>query len=234
MTSRAVNLAALAALPLWLALAPSSRAAPKPKPEAQAAVVAAIRMAVRAAIPADATITVAPVPGAAYMPLCPVALAVSISGVAPFEQATVRCPALGWTVYGAVTVSLSQMAVVAAHPLTAGQKLAAPDVTLARIPVASIAGRQIFTDPAALLGATPLLGLATGDLITSAQIEEPVIVRAGQSAIVQVVSGSVSLAITATADATGRLGDQVLFTNPASGRRFSALITASGPVVDLP
>ncbi len=234
MTGRVYRSGLLAALPLWLALSAPLFAAPPPAPESQAAVAAAIRVAARAATPPDAAIAIGPITGAAYMPSCSAPLAVTISGIAPFEQAAVQCPAPGWTLYVALQVSLSRMVVVAAHPLAAGQPLGAADLALARMPVASFAGRQVFTDIPALIGATPLLGIAAGGVITAAQIDEPIVIRAGQSAIVQVVSGSVNLAITATADANGRLGDMVLFTNPASGRHFSALITANGPVVNLP
>lgn len=226
--------ALLAALPLCLAFTAPLFAAPRIAPESQTAVAAAIRLAARAAAPPDAAVTIGSLTGADTMPACTGALAVAISGAAPYELAAVQCPALGWTLYVAIQVAVSQLVVVAAHPLAPGHSLGPADLVLARIPVASFAGRQVFTDPAALIGASPLLGIAAGGLITAAQIDEPLLVRAGQSAIVQVVSGNVTLAITATADASGRLGDMVLFTNPASGRRFSALITASGPVVNLP
>jgi hypothetical protein len=43
----------------------------------------------------------------------------------------------------------------------------------------------------------------------------------------------VDLSINAVADESGRLGDEVLFTNPATGKRFDAVMTPSGPVLQL-
>jgi flagella basal body P-ring formation protein FlgA len=59
------------------------------------------------------------------------------------------------------------------------------------------------------------------------------VVKAGQTVTVDVISGGVTISIDAMADETGRVGDTILLTNPTSGRRFSALVTASGPVVRL-
>jgi len=38
----------------------------------------------------------------------------------------------------------------------------------------------------------------------------------------------VELSMDATAEQTGRIGDTILLTNPSTGRRFSAEVTASG------
>jgi hypothetical protein len=35
------------------------------------------------------------------------------------------------------------------------------------------------------------------------------------------------------ADEPGRVGDTILLTNPGSGKRFTAVVTANGPVVVL-
>ncbi len=46
------------------------------------------------------------------MQACTAPLAVNISGVAPYEQAAVHCPAPGWTLYVSVTVAQSEAVVV--------------------------------------------------------------------------------------------------------------------------
>jgi flagella basal body P-ring formation protein FlgA len=75
--------------------------------------------------------------------------------------------------------------------------------------------------------------VSAGGLIPAADLVQPVIVKAGQTVTVEVVSGNVDVSITAVADETGRIGDTILLTNPASGRRFTATCTAAGPVVRL-
>jgi len=202
-------------------------------PESAQAVASAVTQAAQAITPPDATLSLGSVAGAQYMQSCTVPLTVSLSGIAPYEQAAAHCAAPVWTLYVTVTVAQTASVVVAARPVTAGQTLGPADVTLAREPVAQYAGRQIFYDPAQLIGASATLSLAAGTILTASAIAEPVVVKAGQIVAVQVVSGGVDISINALADEDGRIGDTILLTNPSSGRRFSATVTATGPVLQL-
>jgi flagella basal body P-ring formation protein FlgA len=216
-----------------LALLLAAQPCPAATPQNPDALAAAIRQAAAASAPPGATLTLGPLTGASVMPACPGPLSVSLSGIPPYEQAAAHCPALGWTLYVTLTVAQTATIAIAARPLAAGQPLTAADLRLAPEPVASYAGRQVFYDPAALLGASPTLPLPAGAILTADLIEQPLIVKAGQTLTVSVVSGAVQLSLTAIADQSGRIGDMILLTNPASGRRFSALVTASGPVLHL-
>jgi flagella basal body P-ring formation protein FlgA len=188
----------------------------------------AVRQAALALAPAGAGISLGPVTGAPFMQACTVPLNVSMSGDAPYEQAAVRCAAPTWVLYVTVTVAQSEAVVAAARPLTAGQPLTADDLKLVSLPVQQFAGRQVYFDPAQLIGAVPDMSLATGMPITSDAVQAPVIVKAGQTVTVNVVSGGVQLSLDATAEQTGRIGDTILLTNPSTGRRFSAQVTANG------
>ncbi len=70
-------------------------------------------------------------------------------------------------------------------------------------------------------------------VITQDAVQAPLVIKAGQTVTVQVISGSVLLSVNAVAQQAGRIGDTILLTNPSSGRRFSAQVTAQGPVVQL-
>jgi len=85
-----------------------------------------------------------------------------------------------------------------------------------------------------LIGTDALMSLPAGTILTSDAIQQPTIVQAGQTVSVDVQSGGVDISILATADQSGRIGDTILMTNRSSGKRFSALVTAGGPVVQLP
>lgn len=196
--------------------------------EAADAVTTAVRQAALALAPPGAAISLGPAAGARYMQPCQGPLAVSMSGNAPYEQAAVRCPAPNWTLYVTVTVAQSETVVVAARPLTAGHALTADDLKLASLPVQQFAGRQVYYDPAQLIGAEPEMALATGMPVTAESVQAPVVVKAGQTVTVNVVSGGVELSLDATAEQTGRIGDTILLTNPATGRRFTAQVTAGG------
>jgi flagella basal body P-ring formation protein FlgA len=193
----------------------------------------AIRQAVLAIAPPDATISLGPLNGARYMQSCAGPLSVAISGTVPYEQAAAHCPNPEWTLYVTVTIAQSAKVVVAARPVTAGQSLGPADLTFAQEPVSLYAGRQVFHDTDQLIGASATMSLPTGTIVTSDNIAEPVVVKAGQTVSVSVISGGVNVSINAVADETGRIGDTILLTNPSSGRRFSALVTADGPVVQL-
>ena len=203
-------------------------------PQSAAAVAAAVRQAALAVVPPGATISLGPVTGAAFMKACAMPLAVNISGVAPYEQAAAHCPSPAWTLYVTVTVAARLPVVVAARALLPGQPIGPGDVRLALTPVALFAGREVYSDPAQLLGTIPLVGVAAGGIVAQSAIAQPVVVKAGQTVEVTVVSGAVSVSVTAVADETGRVGDTILLTNQASGRRFTAFVTTAGPQVTLP
>lgn len=191
-------------------------------------VTAAVQQAAQSLAPPGASISLGPVAGAQYMQSCGTKLAVSMSGNAPYEQAAVRCAAPSWTLYVTVTVAQSENVVVAARPVSAGHALTADDLRLASLPVQQFAGRQVYFDPAQLIGAQADMSLAAGMPITDDAVQAPVVVKAGQTVTVDVVSGGVQLSLDATAEQTGRIGDTILLTNPSTGRRFSAQVTAGG------
>lgn len=182
-------------------------------------------------VPQGAQVSVGTVNGARYMPACTVPLSINIGGVAPYEQATVQCTAPRWTLYVEVTVEQSEAVVVAARPLTAGQIINPGDIMLRRLPVQNFAGRQVFTNPEEVEGADLMMSLTAGSIITQNVVQAPLIVKAGQMVTVHVYSGNVILSIDAVANQNGRIGDTILLTNPSTGRRFTAQVTAQG--VDL-
>lgn len=200
-------------------------AAPMQNP---AAVAQAVRQAAQALAPSGATLSLGPVTGASFMHACPAPLDVSMSGIAPYEQATVHCPALGWTLYVNVTVTQREAVVVAARPITPGKPLTADDLKLVTLPVQQFAGRQVYFGTSQLIGATPDMALAAGVPITADAVQAPIMVKAGQTVTVSVQSGAVLLSLDATAEQTGRIGDTILLLNPATGRRFTAQVTAGG------
>jgi len=201
--------------------------------ESADAVSAAVQQAAQSLAPPGAAISLGPVTGAQYMQPCGSALSVSMSGNAPYEQAAVRCPSPNWTLYVTVTVAQSENVVVAARPVAAGHAFTADDLKLASLPVQQFAGRQVYFDPAQLIGAQADMSLVTGMPVTTDSIQAPVVVKAGQTVTVNVVSGGVQLSLDATAEQTGRVGDTILLTNPSTGRRFSAQVTAGGVELNL-
>lgn len=219
-----------ALLALALAAVPAASLAATENPQT---VAAAIRQALAPTLSGDSSVSLGPVTGAQYMQACGGNLSVSITGSVPYEQAAVRCPSPGWTLYVSVTVAETEQVEVAARPIAAGQALSSADVVLRREPVDLFAGRQVYRDSASLLGTTALMSLNPGAILTDSSVEEPVMVQAGQTVTVHVRNGGLDITVNAVAQQVGRIGQSILMVNPASGQHFSALVTATGPVVNL-
>ncbi|MBW4024877.1 MAG: flagellar basal body P-ring formation protein FlgA [Proteobacteria bacterium] len=196
-------------------------------------VSAAIRQAAATTAPANAEITLGPAMGARYMPVCRRPLAVTVTGSEPYEQATAHCAAPSWTLYVTVTVDARMPVVVMAKPLAAGDTLRSDDLTLRQEPVSLYAGRQVYYHIDDAVGATAILSLSVGTILTQSNMEQPLMVQAGQSITVDAESGGVDIAITGTAQQSGRLGDTIMIANPSSGKRFPATVTRSGARVQL-
>ncbi|GAN80063.1 flagellar basal body P-ring formation chaperone FlgA [Acidocella aminolytica] len=197
------------------------------------AVAKAVQQAAQNLAPPGASVSLGPVKGAAYMPACTVPLTVTLSGTAPYEQAAAQCTSPQWTLYVTVTLAQSEAVVVAAKPVNAGQTITAADLMVKQLPVQSFAGRQVFSNPTQIEGASALMSLGTGMIITQNDVQSPLVVKAGQLVTVHVYSGGVELSLDAVADQPGHVGDTILLTNHSSGRRFSAQVTATGVVVRL-
>ncbi|MDE8349108.1 MAG: flagellar basal body P-ring formation chaperone FlgA [Acidocella sp.] len=181
----------------------------------------------------NSSATLGPMMGAKFMQSCADRLAVTITGVAPFEQAAVHCTSPAWTLYVSVTVDQHATIAVTTRPVAVGQTLQSADVSMQSEPVTSYAGQQVFYDADKLAGATAVMNLPAGMILTTSNIAQPLIVRAGQSVAVNIISGDVQVSLTAIATQAGRVGDTILLTNPSTGKHFTALVTPAGPVVNL-
>jgi len=201
--------------------------------EDPARVAAAVRQAVAATAPANATITLGPVAGARHMPACPAPLTVTVTGQEPYLQAAAACPAPVWRLYVSVTVDAKMAVVVAARPIPAGQSITEADLALQDKPLSLYAGRRVFYHPSDVAGTTALLTLSPGTIITGTAIQRPFLVQAGQVIMVDVLDGSIDVTLDARADQAGRLGDRISVTNLSSGKHFQAVVTPSGAVVQL-
>jgi flagella basal body P-ring formation protein FlgA len=201
--------------------------------EAPQAVADAIRQAATATAPPNAQITLGPVMGAHFMPACTAALTITISGDEPYQQAAAHCTAPAWTLYVTLTVDARMAVVVAARSIAGGQTLETADLALREEPISLYAGRRIFYHPEDAIGGLAVMSLPAGAILTASNIEQPLIVKAGQTISINVRSGDVDVTITGRADESGRLGDTIAVTNPSSGKQFEALVTRAGALVQL-
>lgn len=227
-----IRVAAAAAILLLIAGA-SPQAAPAAGREAPATITTAVQQAVAATAPANAAITLGSVAGAQYMPACRGPLSVTVSGLEPYLQAAVQCPQPRWTLYVSVTVDSRMAIVVAARTIPGGRVITSDDLMLQEEPLSLYAGRQIYYHPEDVAGATAILSLPRGAILTNTVIQQPIVVQAGQTISVDVHAGAVDVTLDATAEQAGRIGDSITVFNPTTGKRFQATITPNGAVVQL-
>jgi len=226
-----IRLVAVAAI--ILLSAPFHRQAASAGHEAPSTITAAVQQAVADTAPANAAITLGSVAGAQYMPACQGLLSVTVSGMEPYLQAAVQCPSPNWTLYVSVTVDSRMAIVVAARTIAGGQVISMDDLMLQEEPLSLYAGRQIYYHPEDVAGATAILSLPRGAILTNTVIQQPIVVQAGQTISVDVHAGAVDVTLDATAEQAGRIGDSITVFNPTTGKRFQATITPGGAVVQL-
>jgi flagella basal body P-ring formation protein FlgA len=159
------------------------------------------------------------------MRACTIPLVVTITGTLPYLQAAAHCRAPAWVLYVTVTIDAHMAVVVAARPIAAGQTLQSDDLTLRDEPISLYAGDAV--------GAMAVMSLPLGSLLSDSNVQQPVVVQSGQSLTVDAQSGGVDISITGTAEQSGRIGDTIIVTNPSSGKRFPAVVTRSGALVQL-
>jgi flagella basal body P-ring formation protein FlgA len=158
---------------------------------------------------------------------------VTITGTLPYLQGAAHCRAPAWVLYVTVTIDAHMAVVVAARPIAAGQTLQSDDLTLRDEPISLYAGRSVFYHPEDAVGAMAVMSLPLGSLLSDSNVQQPVVVQSGQSLTVDAQSGGVDISITGTAEQSGRIGDTIIVTNPSSGKRFPAVVTRSGALVQL-
>jgi flagella basal body P-ring formation protein FlgA len=227
--ARAVVLAMVAAL----SSAAPIHAAQSATEQDPGRVADAVRQAVAMTAPGDASITLGPVVGAKYMRACTTPITVTITGIAPYEQAAAHCGAPTWTLYVTVTIDARMAVVVAARPIAAGQTLESDDLALREEPISLYAGRSVYYHAEDAVGGTAVMSLPVGAILTESTVQQPTVVQAGQSITVDARSGGVDISITGTAEQSGRVGDTIIVANPSSGKHFPAVVTRSGALVQL-
>jgi len=117
---------------------------------------------------------------------------------------------------------------VAARDLTPGTVLTPGDLATQRVPSYGRAG----IDPAALIGRQLHTTVARGAVVYVEQTGLPLLVRAGQPALLIVRDGGVSLSADVVARTGGALGESVSVWDPQTQRALSGVVT--GPnVVEL-
>lgn len=130
---------------------------------------------------------------------------------------------------------VQQMAemVVATHRLTAGVAITAADVSLQRVPEASIKG-DAARDLALVIGQAPLHPVPAGQSIAQSELGRPMLVRKGTLVQVQLSAPGLAVSTSGEAVEAGGLGDRIGVLNPASGAVLEAQVMGPDRVQVVP
>lgn len=130
-------------------------------------------------------------------------------------------------IWARVRISIRQKRVVAVAPLRPGRQVHAGDVELQEADEFPHSSPSLTTLEQAI-GRLPRRPIAPGTALTTALLDEPVDIEAGQSVVVEVRSGAATVTVEAKAESAGRRGEMMSFRNPVSGKLFRARVEDKG------
>ncbi|UTA49456.1 flagellar basal body P-ring formation protein FlgA [Simiduia sp. 21SJ11W-1] len=134
-----------------------------------------------------------------------------------------------WSIYLKGQAEIWQQVVVTRRPLGRGDVIEPADVALKAFNLAEIRSGALFT-PEAAIGKETRRQLKAGFPIKINQLNEPMVIRRGDSVQIAASAGGLKVLMTGTALANGRLGQQIPVSNNRSNRKVRAKVVAEGRV----
>lgn len=142
----------------------------------------------------------------------------------------VRCEgSKPWALYVPVTVRRHAEVVVAARPIARGTTLAAADLVLARVEVATGAA-DLFSEPEQVVGRVAGRALAQGEALHARLLRAARLIRRGDQVWLASSGGAISVSVRGTALEDGAAGDRVTVRNLSSERVVEGIIRPDGVV----
>lgn len=146
----------------------------------------------------------------------------------------VRCPAPeGWEQTVAVRASVTARVAVAAAQVPAGRALEDADLAVERRDITTL--RDAVSDPAEAVGQSSRRPLRSGDVVRSAWLAAPVLVRRGDAVRIVAQRDGITVTVAGEAQEAGARGAVVRVRNSGNGRVIRARVVDAGTVqpVDL-
>lgn len=140
----------------------------------------------------------------------------------------VSCPG-GWSIYLPVDLSILRPVVIALKPLAPGSTIDDDDVQLAETDITQLLG-QYLTRLDEAVGMSAKRSIMQGRPLTSQQLVPPLLIRRGDSVVINAASGGIVVKTTGTAMTDGRRGEQIRIKNQGSARVIDARVTGQGEV----
>lgn len=164
---------------------------------------------------------------------CPVPLSARVSGQTRLPGRAVvqvACPAApGWSVHLPVSVQAKADVLVAARPLPRGYRVQAGDLRRQTMELGALNG-QYLLDDAAALGQALRRSVASGERLTPALLQAPVLVRRGDPVMMQLQSANFVIHANGRAMGSGGAGERIAVENLSSRRVVQGTVTGDGRV----
>lgn len=190
-----------------------------------------IRAVAIAAVGAAGAQAQATLDSALRLPRCAQTLQATASGA---RTALVRCPdAPGWRLYVPVQWRNETDVVVLVAPAPAGIPLGASQLAVQRREVGGLNGAA-FSDPAALIGRTPIRALPSGVVPTVRDVVTGTPLRRGDPVVLVAQSGGVEVRMQGRALGPAQAGGRISVENAASRRILRGRVVAGGVVEVVP
>lgn len=134
-----------------------------------------------------------------------------------------------WRMYVTASVEIYGEAIVAARPLTRGERLTSAALTTSEVQL-NASRRGTLTDIDAIQGMMVRRPVKTGTMLTPDLLEAPDAIERGDHVIIVAQSGSFSVSSRGKALGNASIGEQVLVENLRSARTLKATVVAPGRV----
>ncbi|WP_323752278.1 flagellar basal body P-ring formation chaperone FlgA [Marinobacter sp.] len=134
-----------------------------------------------------------------------------------------------WRMYATASVEIYGSAIVAARPLTRGERLTSAALTTSEVQL-NASRRGTLTDMQTIQGMMIRRPVKTGTVLTPDLLEAPDAIERGDHVIIVARSGSFSVSSRGKALGNASIGEQVLVENLRSARTLKATVVAPGRV----
>ncbi len=140
----------------------------------------------------------------------------------------VSCPN-SWSIYVPIDLAIYRPVVIAVKPLAAGSTIGSDDVQMTEVDITQLLG-QYLTDLDDAIGMSAKRPLSAGRPVVAQQLTPPLLIRRGESVVINAESNAISVKMPGIALSDGRRGEQIRIKNPGSSRVIEARVTGPGQV----
>ena len=159
----------------------------------------------------------------------------AVKNIPPGGRISLRltCKQPNWSTYLSIKSAISYPVATAIMHINKGQKISSENIAF-RLRDISKVNRGYFTNPRHLLGKQAKRLIKSSSIISPYMLDEPILVRKGDSVLIQAGSAGLNISTLGTALQNGKKGRQIRVRNDRSGKIIKAYVLAVGKVTIIP